>query len=159
MPVIRFDFTLGGLCLTGSMWQRDQVLWLRLGPAHRKKCDAFGMSVLQTLQAQLPALFQSHWSVENPGDNAKQSLTPEALFAPSAPPPRPFYVSSILQKDSKSLKRFFAKVPFAEAPLLQQINAKHDDGVWLFVGSNKSEPKSKGKSKRKQEESNVLRGR
>lgn len=106
---------------------------------------------------QYPSLFQSHWSVENEGDEAREKLTPEALFAPGETASGRYYVSSILQKDSASLKDFFAKVPFAEVPLLKSANATHDDGVWLFVGSNSARPAS-GKRKR---DANVepLRGR
>ena len=96
---------------------------------------------------QCPSLFQSHWSIENEGDEAREKLTPEALFAPGETPGGRYYVSSILQKDSANLKNFFAKVPFAEVPLLKSANATHDDGVWLFVGSNSARPAS-GKRKR-----------
>lgn len=74
-----------------------------------------------------------------------ERLTPDALFAKGGTPGGRYYVSSILQKDSANLKKFFAKVPFAEAPLLKKASATHDDGVWLFVGSNSSPASGKRK--------------
>ena len=58
-----------------------------------------------------------------------------------------YYVSSILQKDDASLKKFYEKVPFAEVDLLRQAKATHDDGVWLFVACNKRPPGTKPKRK------------
>jgi len=138
--------------------QRDQLLWVRLAPTERRRCKAFGIPVLQALQKQCPSLFQSHWSVENPGDHPKETLTPATIFGRS-PPSGQYYVSSILQKDDNALKKFFAKVPFAEAPLLKRAKATHDDGVWLFVGSNLGGAAATTGGKRKLEEPCALRGR
>ncbi|KAJ1483621.1 hypothetical protein T484DRAFT_2573695 [Baffinella frigidus] len=148
-----------------ALYKRDQLLWLRLPQAQGKRCAAFGMSSLQTLHKQCPSLFQTHWSIENPGEHEKEKLTPNAVFGPKGPPAGQYYVSSILQKDDAALKKFFAKVPFAEAPLLKKAKATHDDGVWLFVGSNPAAKtpsagaKPAGKRKREEPPSAALRGR
>ena len=66
--------------LPSGFWQRDQLLWLRLGAVDRKRCRNFGFPALQALQKQCPSLFKNHWSVENPGDQTKESLAPHAVF-------------------------------------------------------------------------------
>ena len=151
--------------------QRDQLLLLQLGKAHRKTCADFGVPVLRDLHRRCPGLFAKHWSVENAGpQHTAENLTPATVFRAKFPPEGAFYVSSILQKDSAALETFFARVPFAEAPLLQRAGADHDDGVWLFLGSNAaSSSESAGyttrqKRKRNAQESAhassaVLRGR
>ena len=68
------------LFLPSGFWQRDQLLWLRLGDVDRKRCRNFGLPALQALQKQCPSLFKNHWSVENPGDQTKESLAPHAVF-------------------------------------------------------------------------------
>ena len=70
-------------------------------------------------------------------------------------------MSSILQKDDAALKKFFAKIPFSEPPLLKRAKATHDDGVWLFVGSNAAaKPKQSGKKRQREEPpAAALRGR
>ena len=68
------------LFLPSGFWQRDQLLWLRLGNVDRKQCRNFGLPALQALQKQCPSLFKNHWSVENPGDQTKESLAPHAVF-------------------------------------------------------------------------------
>ena len=139
-------------------YERDQLLWLRLGTEHRRQCAAFGLPALRTLQRRYPALFQNHWSVENPGEHAKESLSPASVFGARKPPSGPFYVSSILQKDDHNLSTFFSKVPFAEAPVLREC-AQHDDGVWLFVGLNQGDVAGKTSKRKREEAPGALRGR
>ena len=118
-----------------AIYERDQVLWVRLSPAEREACAAFDPCTLRERFAEHPSFYSNHWSVENPVAHKKAALTPAAVLGPDAErlPAGPFYISSILQQNADAMAEFVSRVPFAEPPLLE---AEHDDGVWLFYGVN-----------------------
>ena len=125
-----------------AIYKRDNLLWLRLAPADRRKCAAFGLQSLQEQFSQNEKFFTNHFSVENACQHDRQRLTAESIFGSSEESSAvlnsgAFYVSSILQRNKKALATFFASVPFAEPPLLV---ADHDDGAWLFFGRNPTKP-------------------
>jgi hypothetical protein len=81
-------------------------------------------------------VFAKHWDVENPGQHSRDSLSHKCILGSRAFPDGAFYVSAILQRDKAALKSFFKQAPFACPPLIGTPKVQHDDGVWLFVGSN-----------------------
>ena len=115
------------------LYQRDQLLWIGLDKPHQECCKGFDLDELRTQFSSFPEAFSKRWHVENAGKHAADALTPEAVLGASPAPAGAFYCSTILQKQPDVLERFFSSAPFDEPPMM---DALHDDGLWLFVGSN-----------------------
>ena len=164
----RLDATTLSAAEARKLYERDQLLWIRLPPRHRETCAAFSH---QTIAAQFQkdaAFFAEHFSVENACKHGPKDLTPATVFGKDGNGSTfirrdtgPFYVSTILQRSKTSLDRFFSSVPFDKAPFLK--SSYHDDGVWFFFGFNprqlvEAESASKGKvhGKRKRQEHTVF---
>ena len=119
-----------------KLYNRDQLLWMRLSPTEP---ITFSHQTINQQYEQDPAFFSNHFSVENPCQHDPKHLTPSAVFGKNttdsiSTDSGAYYVSSILQRNSNALSRFFESVPFAKAPFLK--DAYHDDGAWLFFGYN-----------------------
>eukprot|EP01045_Picozoa_sp_COSAG04_P034217 COSAG04_NODE_7396_length_1135_cov_1.457529_1_plen_255_part_01 len=130
------------------LYERDQLLWLRLPEPERESCAGFDVAKLRVLFAARPGFFRSHWSVENAVAHDRDALTADGVLGENLPAAA-WYVSTILQGDGESLAEFMATcAPFAAPPMLD--DAEHEDGAWLFIGSNPpAAPAREGRKKRK----------
>lgn len=118
------------------LYERDQLLWLKLNSTQSSACADFSLESLQSQFAARPEFFSSHWSVENAVRHAQAALSaPSVLDPESELPDGAWYCSSILQDDNEALAAFAAELPFA-TPGPELLDAAHDDGVWLFIGAN-----------------------
>jgi hypothetical protein len=117
-----------------AIYDRDQVLWLKLPRAQRQCCAGFTASSLLEQFESSPEFFSRNWSVENSAQLDPASLTPLHVFGREMAPNAAFYVSSILQKNKAAQKAFLDLVPVKEHPLLE--GARHDEQIWLFLGAN-----------------------
>lgn len=117
------------------LYERDQLLWLRLNSTQRSSCAKFSIDAVKSQFAAKPEFFSSHWSVENAVRHNQGALSPTHILGAGALPAGAWYCSSILQDDSEALAAFTAAVPFA-TPGPELLDAEHDDGVWLFMGAN-----------------------
>jgi len=115
-----------------ELYRRDQILWLRLPKASWGK--PFSLASLRSLYSQHPDFLASSWCVENGVDHEEEVLTPNTVLGAEVLPLGAWYVSSILQEDPKAMRRFMGIVPFEAPEALRGV--QHDDGVWLFLGSN-----------------------
>lgn len=155
-----------------QLYERDQVLWVRLAGSERATCQQFELSTLRAQYAAEPDFFTSHWNVENACGQTEAATSAVAVLGAEGSPTADagtisqtrgaYYVSCILQSNEEGLARFFQSVPFAEPRLLE--GATHDDGVWLFVGSNPAAVPPNGGGlaggkKRKQPEAVAITGR
>jgi hypothetical protein len=126
-----------------SLYERDQMLWLRLDGAALNKCAEFNLAMLHALFREHPAFFSKRFSIENPGTFERATISAQTVYGDTAKllNQGTFYCSSIL-KDNKEngMSAFLETVPFAEPPFLQCLSdpATHDAGVWLFIGHNAS---------------------
>eukprot|EP01043_Picozoa_sp_COSAG02_P021031 COSAG02_NODE_1055_length_14928_cov_67.022726_10_plen_423_part_00 len=117
------------------LYERDQLLWLKLDSSHCSSCADFSIESVKAQFATAPDFFSSHWSVENAVRHKQAALSPAAVLGGDGLPAGAWYCSSILQDDSDALASFSASVPFA-TPGSEILDAEHDDGVWLFIGAN-----------------------
>ena len=135
-----------------QLYERDQILWLRLPEPQRRRCRNWNFDGLRAQFRREPEFFSSHWSVENAVRHDRTALSPETIFgsdcgggggasssssssSSSSLLQSAWYVSCILQDDKPALATFLATTPFA-VPADTMLDAEHDDGVWLFVGCN-----------------------
>ena len=107
-----------------ALYQRDQLLWLRLPKPHRENCSRFSLAELSRMYGADPEAFKDKWHVENCGELTPASLTPDSVLGDGSVPGAAFYVSCILDK---------ALHQCLEPPELLR-RARHDGGAWLFIG-------------------------
>ena len=168
LGIMRHDLSEIPLEVAMQLYDRDQILWIRLDDGGRRKCAAFDPAELRHHFNTDPSFFSSHWNVENSGAGRTErelsamhvlggaprrgvqclrrfrsllisTVCSDARAAGKELPAGAWYCSSILQNNDDALARFYDKAPFATPELLEEVEAAHDDGVWLFVGSNPAE--------------------
>ena len=165
MELRRFEASDLDPAAAAEIYERDQLLWLRLPAEGRQHCHSFTKSYLQSLYAARPKFVAKHWSVEsNPDQLPAACLEPASVLGQGQGQGdlegKRYYVSSILQKDKSAQAEFLQGMPVAEYPLM--AGATTDDGIWLFIGSNPSAAHGTGhgkKKRRREEERPALAGR
>ena len=67
LGIMRHDLSEIPLEVAMQLYDRDQILWIRLDDGGRRKCAAFDPAELRHHFNTDPSFFSSHWNVENSG--------------------------------------------------------------------------------------------
>ena len=101
-----------------ALYQRDQLLWIRLPEPERAACSSFSPGLnLHRLNQAHPKAVSSRWSVENAGSCCRSELQPGSLLSsPTSLLGGRWYVSAVLQRNKAALGSFLGGLPFAAPP-------------------------------------------
>jgi len=145
------------------LFQKNGFLWVRLNEKDRHNCHSIwsdndtakdnnskdekvgsALSPLRRIYKERPDCIKRRWAVENRGDySSDDDLSPSVVLGGDNNKDddsfEPFYVSAILQQDPTALEKLYKTISYldehGEPPLFRE-KARHDDGCWLFLGTN-----------------------
>ena len=119
-----------------EIYERDQLLWVRLESDGKFGASAALESIRKHAKASDALLYSSNFFVENASDHDRSELTAKSIFGGIDFPSSKFYASAILQGDEDALESFFREVaPIREAAAVLP-RARYDNSAWIFLGIN-----------------------